>query len=103
MAFAQSESSSCVAARLEQAWLNDTGGTQIRKRLRQACLSMSILKNLYTAEIKIMGGCMVKKRIILLGILTILLIALAGCSNPKRDARDTNIQEQMENGTLDRN
>lgn len=57
----------------------------------------------YGRELKTMGGCMVKKRIILLGMLTILLIALAGCSNPKKNARDTNIQEQMENGTLDRN
>lgn len=43
-----------------------------------------------------------RKRMILMGMLAVLLIALAGCSDPKRNARDTNIQEQMENGTLDK-
>lgn len=41
-----------------------------------------------------------KKRIIILGMLILLLAALAGCSNPKRDALPTNIQEQMREGTL---
>lgn len=43
-----------------------------------------------------------KKRVILLGMAVVLMFALTACSNPKRDAVDTNIQEQMENGTLDR-
>lgn len=43
-----------------------------------------------------------KKRFILIGLTGILALALVGCSNPKRDAVDTNIQEQMEAGTLDR-
>lgn len=43
-----------------------------------------------------------RKRVVILGMLTILLVTLAGCSNPKRDALPTNIQEQMEEGTLDR-
>lgn len=43
-----------------------------------------------------------KKRFILLGLLGVLVLTITGCSNPKRDAVDTNIQEQMETGTLDR-
>lgn len=43
---------------------------------------------------------MVKKRLILLGLAMVFLLAVAGCSNPKRDAKDTDIQVQMERGTL---
>ncbi len=43
-----------------------------------------------------------KKRWILLGMVGLLLLGVVGCSNPKRDALDTNIQEQMQEGTLDR-
>lgn len=43
-----------------------------------------------------------RKRILLFGLLLVVLSVSVGCSNPKRDAKDTNIQEQMESGTLDR-
>lgn len=43
-----------------------------------------------------------KKRVIVLGLAVVLICALTACSDPKSDAIDTNIQEQMENGTLDR-
>ncbi len=43
-----------------------------------------------------------KKRLVLFGCMGMLLLALAGCSNPKRDAVDTHVQLEMENGTLDR-
>ncbi len=40
------------------------------------------------------------KRILVIGLAALMLIGLTACSDPKRDAKDTNIQEQMENGTL---
>lgn len=42
-----------------------------------------------------------RKRIILLGVLLVMAAMLAGCSNPKRDAVDTHIWEQIQTGTLD--
>lgn len=41
-----------------------------------------------------------KKKTVCVGLMVILILSLAGCSNPKRNAKDTNIQQQMENGTL---
>lgn len=49
-----------------------------------------------------LGGVCVKKKWMIIGMTGVLLLTLAACSNPKRDAIDTNIQEQMEQGTLDR-
>lgn len=40
------------------------------------------------------------KRVLLIVLAVLMLIGLTACSNPKRDAKDTNIQQQMENGTL---
>lgn len=42
-----------------------------------------------------------KKRVVFVVLAVALILSLAGCSNPKWDAKDTNIQQQMENGTLD--
>lgn len=43
-----------------------------------------------------------KKRLLLFGMAAILLLGITGCSDPKADAKDTNIRQQMEEGTLDR-
>lgn len=43
-----------------------------------------------------------KKRLFLFGIVGVLLLGITGCSDPKADAKDTNIRQQMEEGTLDR-
>lgn len=43
-----------------------------------------------------------KKRIFLLVLMGVMMLSMVGCSNPKRDAKDTDIQQQMEQGTLDR-
>lgn len=40
------------------------------------------------------------KRILVIGLASLMLLGLTACSDPKHDAQDTNIQEQMENGTL---
>ncbi len=48
-----------------------------------------------------MGGSRLKKRVVCVVLAVALILSLAGCSNPKRDAKDTNIHQQMENGTLD--
>lgn len=40
------------------------------------------------------------KRILMIGLVVLMLTGLTACSNPKRDAKDTNIQQQMEDGTL---
>lgn len=42
-----------------------------------------------------------KKKIVCVVFAAVLTLALAGCSDPKRDAKDTNIHQQMENGILD--
>ena len=46
------------------------------------------------------GGENVKKRILAVGLVMLLLLAFTGCSDPKRNAVDTNIQTQMRQGTL---
>lgn len=49
-----------------------------------------------------LGGICVKKRILFLVLMGVMMLSMVGCSNPKRDAKDTNIQQQMDQGTLDR-
>ncbi|MDD6266350.1 MAG: hypothetical protein PUA92_00485 [Clostridium sp.] len=40
------------------------------------------------------------KLILVIGLAVLMLAGLTACSDPKHDAKDTNVQEQMENGTL---
>jgi outer membrane murein-binding lipoprotein Lpp len=41
-----------------------------------------------------------KKKVVAAVLIGLIILCMVGCSNPKRDALPTDIQTEMQNGTL---